>query len=97
MFIKVDATGIARLEDQDNFRAFKVVCTAPRDACGDALAQVGRVDGDHVWVARAWLDQHGRIDEAWRAGLQKMLDYAASSGWVDERGAVRAHIDIAAA
>jgi hypothetical protein len=97
MLIKVEPSGHARLEDQDNFRAFKVLCTATVHECESALGTVGRLDGDHLWVSRAWVESHGPSDETWRTGLRKMLDYAAASGWTDGTGAIRAHIEIGAA
>lgn len=95
MIIAVELSGNVALEDQDNFRAFKVVCAAPIGECEKSLGSVGRLDGDHLWVSSAWLESNGRPDEIWRTGLRKMIDYAASAGWTDDQGAVRAHIEIA--
>jgi hypothetical protein len=93
MIIKITAAGAATLEDADNFKAFKVVSAAAPAA---AFAAVGRLDGDHVWVNPAWLKAHGRSDDSdWLTGLEKMLNYAKGAGWLDERGAVRAHIETA--
>jgi len=93
MFIKIPAVGAATLEDADNFKAFKVVSAA---APASAFAGIGRLDGDHVWVDIAWLKANGRSDDSnWLAGLDKMLNYAKRSGWLDETGAVRAHIEAA--
>jgi hypothetical protein len=92
MFIKIPASGPATLEDVDNFKAFKVVTSAAAPA---AFAEIGRLDGEHVWVDTAWLKSNGRPDdESWLAGLDKMLGYAKGAGWLDESGAVRAHIEI---
>ncbi len=80
-----------RLEDIDNFRALKVVVAA---GVQPALDTVGRVDGDHVWLDRAWLEAHGRpADPDWAKGFAAMIGYAEKSGWVDNAGAIRAHID----
>lgn len=96
MIIEVEPSGNVALGDQDNFRAFKVVCTAPISECEKALGSVGRLDGDHLWVSPDWLESNGRPDEIWRAGLRKMIEYAASAGWTDDKGTVRAHIEITA-
>lgn len=93
MIIHVDASNPPSLGDAENFRAFKVECASDRNDCTDAFAEVGRLDGDHLWVDPAWLCSHGRRDADWAAGLQKMIDYAASAGWVDQAGAIRAHIE----
>jgi len=91
MIINIQAAGPATLEDADNFRAFKVVSAA---APASAFAAIGRLDGGHVWVNPAWLKAHGRPDdETWATGLEKMLNYAKTAGWVDEAGYVRAHIE----
>jgi hypothetical protein len=94
MFIKISAAAPATLEDPDNFKAFKVVASA--GAPDSAFAAFGRLDGDHAWVDPAWLKANGRPDDAnWLAGLDKMLGYAKGAGWLDDTGAVRAHIEAA--
>jgi hypothetical protein len=93
MFINLNA-GTATLEDVDNFKAFKVTTSLKPAEITVALATAGRVEGTHIWINAAWLKAHGRPnDAAWLAGLNKMLDYAKGAGWVDEHGAVRAHIE----
>jgi len=93
MIIKIPAAGPATLEDVDNFKAFKVVSAA---APASAYATIGRLDGDHVWVNQTWLKTNGRPnDETWLTGLEKMLNYAKTAGWLDETGAVRAHNETA--
>lgn len=93
MIVRIDSSNPPALEDIDNFRAFKLVCASPRASCAQALAQVGRADGDHVWVDAGWLRANGRADADWQAGLDKMIDYAAGAGWVDDSGAIRAHVE----
>ena len=93
LIIHIDASTPPSLGDAENFRAFKVECASERSACTDAFAEVGRLDGDHLWVDPAWLRSHGRPGADWAAGLQKMIDYAVSAGWVDGVGAIRAHIE----
>jgi hypothetical protein len=44
-------------------------------------------------AARA-ADEDGEVlDADWEDGFTAMLDYAGSSGWVDDDGAVRAHVE----
>jgi len=94
MFVSFDSQGTARLEDVDNFKAFKVVLSPSMDNAAAALTQVGRVDGSHLWIPRRWIEQHGRVTElAWLSGLDKMVEFASSAGWVDDDGAIRAHIE----
>jgi hypothetical protein len=93
MFIKVASEGGPSLEDAGNFKAFKVVSEIPLEAAAPLLAGVGRVDGTHIWVDPAWLKANGPDDAGWQTGLAKMLDYAKTAGWVDDAGAVRAHIE----
>jgi hypothetical protein len=61
-----------------------------------AVSRIGSpADADHVWVDRAALEAlAGDLtqDAAWQRSLESMLTYAASKGWVDESGAIRAHV-----
>jgi hypothetical protein len=93
MIITIGAQNSPSLDDADNFRAFKVVCEAERDSCAAQFSQVGRLDGDHLWVDPEWIRRNGRTDGDWLAGLDKMIAYAGSSGWTDASGAIRAHIE----
>lgn len=93
MIVRIMASEPPVLEDAANFRAFKVVCTSPRGDCKSAFAEAGRLDGDHLWVDPDWIRANGPSGEPWAAGLAKMIAYADSAGWVDDRGAIRAHIE----
>ncbi len=82
---------VPSLEDVDDFRRLKVVVAAGERP---ALDVVGRVDGDHVWLDRKWLVAHGRPDDpVWAHGFAAMLAYAEKSGWIDDDGAIRAHVE----
>jgi hypothetical protein len=51
----------------------------------------------HVWITRAEFERLAgdrATDPAWREGLEKMLAYAASKRWMNEHGAVRAHVEL---
>jgi len=90
MFVTFDGN-IPRLDDIDNFRALKLVVAAGERP---PLDRVGRVDGDHVWLDRAWLEANGRpADPDWVRAFAGMIGYAEKSGWVDDDGAIRAHIE----
>ena len=50
---------------------------------------------DHVWVGVDWVrgQATGRVPPAWEDDFTKMLDFAATKGWLDEGGeAIRAHV-----
>jgi hypothetical protein len=95
MLVRVAADGAVTLEEADNFRGFSVGA-APGAPLASALAGLARLEGEtHAWVSPAALrrlaPQAGQPD--WEDGFGKMLAYAASKGWTDAEGAVRAHIE----
>lgn len=94
MIIAVDANGATRLEDPDNFRAFSIRL-ADGAAAQAGLARIARPDDAHWWVAQdALLALAPRgADAGWRAQLAGMVGYARQHGWVDEGGAIRAHVE----
>jgi hypothetical protein len=94
MFIAFDLAGNPRLEDAGNFRAFKVVFPAALSDKRTVLSAVGRFDETgYVWVERAWLVSNSPRDAGWRKGFDAMVTYAATLGWVDDAGSIRAHIE----
>jgi hypothetical protein len=93
VFIEVDGDGPARLADADNFRAFSVVVTGDADVA-EALAGLGTVEGEHAWLDPAAVTAlAGEVGQRWRADFDAMIAYAASKGWTDDGGRVRAHIE----
>ena len=95
MLLRVAADGAVTLEEADNFRGFSVGA-APGVPLARALDGIARLEGDtHAWVSpaalRRFAPQAGQ--PGWEKGFGKMLDYAASKGWTDAEGAVRAHIE----
>jgi hypothetical protein len=103
MIVKVDlGAGTVALEEPAAFDGFKVVAAGGTDEARVAavLGADGMVAGDaHVWVRTAAVEAWagGAVDDAWREGFAKMLDYARAKGWTDESGAfVQAHIEAAA-
>jgi hypothetical protein len=107
VIVRVDpAAGTVVLDEPAAFDGFKVVAPAGADeaAVAAALGADGRIAGSgHVWVRAAAVEgwaaggaADGAVDDAWRAGFAKMLDYARTKGWTDESGEfVRAHIETA--
>jgi len=96
MIISVDGSGTVSLQEADNFRGFKVKSAlADKDKLGKALSSAGRFDGEHAWIAKAWLIQQAPKDAAWRGEFDKMCAYAQSKGWI-EADAIRAHVETAA-
>jgi hypothetical protein len=88
----------AKLVEPDNFRDFKVVAETAKDRLeevGEALkaAGAGAVDAGHAWISEAWLRANKSGEAAWDEGFGKMLEFARSKGWVDDKGNIRAHIE----
>jgi hypothetical protein len=85
MYLHVDPTQVppvVEVRDSDDFTAFKVVIEVP----------------EHAWIAPGALTElAGRAGDEWRRNLAGMLAYAASKGWCDEAGRVRAHIEVTTA
>ncbi len=101
MLIRITASGEAVLEEPGDFRRFSIRFdpdsrgTAAAEA---ALASVARPDGDAAWVrpeALRRLSPQGG-DAAWQRGLDGMVAFAATRGWVDQAGRIRAHVEAAA-
>jgi hypothetical protein len=93
--ILVVSSGGLRLDDASDFKAFKVAAEAGAEA---RLSDLGRVDGDHVWVRPDVLRElAGPLagDAGWQTGLDAMTEFARKHEWVDRLGAIRAHIELA--
>jgi hypothetical protein len=87
----------ASLAGADEFNSFDF--TSPLDpqelklALTDLRLGVSDADGEHAWIAvDALVGLAGPMaDEQWREQLAGMAAYAASRGWVDSEGRLRAH------
>jgi hypothetical protein len=89
-------TANVSLEDAENFNTFAVRAVGPEAAFGAAVTQVGRYDGTHVFVSTDALKSlAGPLgqDPAWLEKLSSMLNYAEKKGWLDEDGAIQAHVE----
>jgi hypothetical protein len=86
----------AVVTDVEDLKRLEVLAPAglPDDELAGRLGDLGRLDGDHVWLDVAGLRAAGQPgDAAWGAGFDGMIGYAGSKGWLDEAGtAVRAHV-----
>ena len=92
MIVEV-SPGLATASDIDNLRALAIRSSLPADEIA-RIVPGARADGNHVWLPQSWLAAQGRpADADWQSGFARMIAYAAGAGWVDEAGAVRAHID----
>ncbi len=86
MYLHIDPTEVppaVAVREPDDFTAFKVVVEVP----------------EHAWIVPDVLTAlAGRgDDDAWRQNLAGMLAYAASKGWCDDAGRVRAHVEVTSA
>ncbi|MGA5546184.1 hypothetical protein ACPCIR_30440 [Mycobacterium sp. NPDC051198] len=83
MYLRVDPSQVPPVVDvceQGDFTSFKVVLVTPEHASIDPR--------DLTQLA-------GRsADDGWRQNLTRMLDFAATRGWLDDSGRIRAHIEI---
>jgi hypothetical protein len=87
------------LRDEDDLTRFTVRLRKglSPDLLASSLAAsgAGRVDGDEVAVNVDWLRrQTASRPVQWQGDFERMLDYAASKGWLDAaRTAVTAHVE----
>lgn len=99
MVIRVDAaSGVAQMVDRDDFKSFKIVVSAAspttRESLQQAFENLGRLDGDFAWVSpQRIVDLVGQQPDQWHRSFEEMCEYAASKGWVDSAGDIRAHIE----
>ena len=90
----------ARLLHPEDFRSFKAVFgrhLRPPEIRLAALAGIAEFISDNaVWVSRAWVLQASGLEESveWRAGFEKMLNFATKQGWIRQSdGAIQAHVE----
>ncbi len=94
MIIRHTAQGL-RLDEAEEFRAFKLVLSAAAEA-RPPLDGIRFVDDGNVLVDIALVPglPGAPQDPAWRAGYAAMLKAAAKHGWIDATGqAIRAHVE----
>jgi hypothetical protein len=100
VFVKLSADRTVRLEDRDNFRAFKLVVEGSRaglEAARASLAGTAELaDADTAWVLEAALRGFPEVADnvAWQQALTGMIEKARPHGWIDDaRKAVKAHVE----
>ena len=91
--------GEPTLLDAENFQTLKLVLHTAPQTDGEMPGAVGRLGdwvGSHMFVQpdviRSLAGRHAE-NLRWQKQFDVMMAYAMSSGWVDDRGAVRIHID----
>jgi hypothetical protein len=102
MVIDVDlhaAPATVRLVEPDDFGAFMIIARSPemhRERLEPAVERLGRMTADgHVVVdvtAVKALAGELATQSGWLASLDGMLAYAGAHGWLDDKGAIRAHV-----
>lgn len=94
MHVVVGAGGV-RLERPDEFERFDVRRRAGADVAA-AIVEHGWgavADSGDVMISVERLRAAGPDDDAWRGGLDAMVAYAATKGWLDADGThIQAHI-----
>jgi hypothetical protein len=100
MFLKLTAAGEVQFEDQQNFRAFKLVVEGDRDrldAVRRALAGKAELpDTETAWIYQAALRHWPGIehDATWQQNFSAMIEKARPHGWIDDqRNVIKAHIE----
>jgi hypothetical protein len=94
-----DGEPAVELDDADNCNAFHLEARGV-DAAGVAAALAstgaGRLAGDDAFIQRATIERlagNAAVSEDWSERYQAMLAYAGTKGWLDDAGAIQAHIE----
>ena len=100
MHLSVHATNDITLDDEQNFRAFKVVIRIPEATLEEARVALSGVatmpDRETAWVSAEALRQwRGVKDNAdWQSNFDAMIEKAKPHGWIDEtNNAIKAHVE----
>jgi hypothetical protein len=97
MYIAVTEAFDVRLEEPGDFKRFHIEVAHPASAAekvAAVLEGIATLDGDgHAWVSAAQLRAWPGLDQAFRDGLERMIEKAKPHGWIDEaRDAIKAHV-----
>jgi hypothetical protein len=98
MKVVIDGTTASVVvDDAENLNGLSVVLrdATPEQAAG-LLGELGRVDGEHVWLKIDTLKALRPMPRScsWDERFAQAMAYAEKSGWTDLTGAfVRAHIE----
>lgn len=106
MFVQVDLEPYppaVSLEEPEDTGRFHVAVRAGAKGEDEALvfgalvdAAAGRLEGDDAWITVDAVRRMaaGRVGPSWDEDLGRMLEYARTKGWLDERAhAIRAHVE----
>ena len=96
VIVRADGDGV-RVDEVEDLKRLHVESSLDLDALRAAVeaAGAGSVTGDgHVALDPGWLRAAGPDgDRTWSEGFDAMVGYARSKGWVDDAGAIRAHVE----
>lgn len=95
--MRITVTTSVEIEQVDDLAAFSVASDLPRADLDARLraAGLGRTADEHVWIdAEPLRSAASALTTApdWHDGFDRMLEYARSKGWLDDAGAIRAHV-----
>ncbi|MGL3150338.1 hypothetical protein ACSS7Z_08230 [Microbacterium sp. A82] len=95
--MRITVTTHVDVEQVDDLTALSVATDLPLGDVDAHLraAGLGRATDEHVWIeAEPLQSAASALSTAadWNDGFARMLDYARSKGWVDDTGAIRAHV-----
>ena len=100
MIISVHATNDVTLDEEQDFRAFKVVVRIPEATLEEARVALAGVatlpDRDTAWVsAEALREWRGVKDNAdWQKSFDAMIEKAKPHGWIDQaNNTIKAHVE----
>jgi hypothetical protein len=98
MIVEIENESRVTVQQAEDLRAFKIVSHLKDLAAADSAlssAKAGRVEGGYAWVNPQWLLKHSpnASSAEWMLRFDKMLQYARSSGYLNDQGEIRAHID----
>jgi hypothetical protein len=86
------------LEDAEDCTRFHLEARGvDADAVATALSEsgAGRLAGDDAFIARAAVERlaEGQVGADWPERFSGMIAYAMKKGWLDDHGAIQAHIE----
>jgi hypothetical protein len=100
MIISVHATNDVTLDEEQDFRAFKVAVLIPDATLEEARVALAGVatlpDRDTAWVsAESLREWRGVKDNAeWQKGFDAMIEKAKPHGWIDQaNNTIKAHVE----
>lgn len=96
MIIKCSAEHGWRLLAPLEFRDFRVLLHSLSPQTVPLLEGLTFEGDTHAWLAPETVAAlaGAAADNAWRESFAKMRDYARGRGWINESGAIRAHVEI---